>query len=111
MWEAFRRAGFASEQIFVGRANQGQFAVILPDLHYGWLVTPDGIDPLALATLPMEEFVTEWQEAANLWNELSAKNDPLIEETWAGSEVYRDKVIFMNAMVSSGIALPCTADC
>lgn len=112
VWEAFRRAGFGAEEIYVGKhPPEGSFVVALPRLRYGWLVKPPGCDPLALAEVPTDELVGDWQEAARLWNELALKKDPELAVAWQESDVGRRTVEFVAAMLSNGVELPCSADC
>lgn len=112
VWEAFRRAGFAAGEIYVGRfPPEGCVVVALPHLKYGWVVTPSGHDPLELATVDAEDFVRGWKAAANLWNELAARQDPELQLIWEVSDVQHRSVEFVSLMMDRSIELPCTADC
>ena len=95
-FEALRRLGFGSEDIFVF-LHGGSAYVMLRAQGKEFVCAAGPID------IPKESFVGEWEKVANALNSREIPEGDL-QRLYAESEAFTDSVGFMAAMIAKGIS-------
>ena len=100
-WQAFRRLGYTSEQIFAIHANAptGDSAVFIKVIWRDM----DFIYSIAKTALTRTEFTAMWEQAAAA---VQTENEKDLGKMWKNSEVLKRSVELLAALEHKGIFWP-----
>lgn len=97
--EAFRRLGFASDDLFFCVANKNQVFVKL--IHEG----KDFAVICGQFNVPAKQLFDEWKALLEEVNDGSLPEDTM-QEIWASSFVYKGRASFITALLTKGFPIP-----
>lgn len=108
-YETFRRLGFTPDDIHLGKLNDGRVTLGIASVCFASVLIPAGDPKAAYAFKDHDDstLVKNWQEACDLWN---VGDEAELQEIYATSTIFRDKVAFMVSLQCAGIEIPCTVD-
>jgi len=96
--EAYRRLGFAAEDIYISQQN-GNLFCILKTQGKDFVICVG-----ALAECELEELTELWGAATYLWNEVAPEAER--QALWENSCILHDATGFVMALTEKGILIP-----
>jgi hypothetical protein len=106
-FEALRRLGFVSDDIYMARHTDGRMKLVVLSVSYGLIANPMCGDKFAFKARPIEEVMSEWAEAAELWNH---GTDEERQSLWEQSLIGRHGVALVTDLLRYGIHAPAGAE-
>lgn len=109
-FEALRRLGFSSDDLYMSRAPDGRLGMLVRSENYLLIANPPGENAFAFKGRPDDEIEKEWREAASLWNAAAADDKAEVRSLWESSSIYRQGVFLAMDLKRHGILIPAAAD-